>query len=66
MATMLKSLVKKTHKPRKTVNIKLWDEEVADFKARAKRYTKGNVTCLIREAVRRFKPTKNELVEVHT
>jgi hypothetical protein len=56
--------LKKKAPPKVTLNFKIVKAEAEEIKGLAKRYTKGNVTALIRIAVRTFKPKTSELTRV--
>lgn len=57
-----KSLVKPKPVPKKVVNFKVTATEAKEIKNVARRYCKGNVTALVKLAVRTFKPSKTDLV----
>ena len=64
--TVLKDLqTLKSRAPEKvTVNFKVVKGEANEIREKAKKYTKGNVTALIRIAVKKFSPKISELVVV--
>lgn len=59
-----KSLVKNKPKPKKTMNFKVSPLEAKFIKGVAQKYTKGNVTALVRLAVKAYKPSKRDLVRI--
>jgi hypothetical protein len=63
MAKIHKSLIKPKVKKR-TLNFKVLDSEAKEIKTTAKKYTRGNVTALVRLAIKQFRPKKSELVPV--
>lgn len=61
---MHKSLVKPSRPEKVVMNFKVDSLEQSQIRKVAQRYTKGNVTALIRLAVLSFKPKKSDLVTV--
>lgn len=57
-----KKTVSKTGK--KTLNFKVINSEAKQIKTIANKYTRGNVTALVRLAVKAFKPKAKDLVSV--
>jgi len=60
------SSLKKPLPYKATINFKVVESEAKEIKEIAKKYTKGNVTSLIRIAVKNFKPSSKELVTLKT
>ena len=64
-ATVIHKSLLKPKAPKKiTTNFKVTPEELSEIKAIAEKYTKGNVTALIKIAVKSFKPLKRDLVKI--
>lgn len=62
--TIHKSLVKPASPPKKVMNFKVTAEEKKAIESVAARYCKGNVTALVKLAVKHFKPSKADLVQL--
>jgi len=60
---VLKALDTLKSKPpyRETLNIKVVPAEAKEIRAKAEKYTKGNMTALIRIAIQKFNPQKRDL-----
>lgn len=59
-----KSLVKPKLPKKRVMNFKVTDKEKKEIVSVAEKYCKGNVTALVKLAVRSFKPSKRELVAI--
>lgn len=59
-----KSLLKPKAPKKVTTNFKVTPEELSEIKSIAEKYTNGNVTALIKLAVKSFKPSKRDLVKI--
>ena len=59
-----KSLLKKKQPSKVLLNFKASPNEAKEFKRLAKKYTGGNVSALVKIAVKSFKPAKRDLVRV--
>lgn len=59
-----KTLVRPKLPVKKVLNFKVTAEEKKAIEAVAERYCKGNVTALVKLAVKQFKPSKSDLVSL--
>lgn len=62
--TIHKALVKPKPEPKKVMNFKVTAQEKKEIELVAERYCKGNVTALVKLAVKTFKPSKRDLVQL--
>jgi hypothetical protein len=62
--TIHRSLVKPKPLQKKVMNFKVTAQEKKAIEAVAERYCKGNVTALVKLAVRSFRPSKRDLVQL--
>lgn len=59
-----KTLVRPPLPVKKVMNFKVTAEEKKAIEAVAEKYCKGNVTALVKLAVKQFKPSKSDLVQL--